>query len=41
MSWIINLIKKIFGMKEEETDWKLPSDDSYSSNEIEESVNFN
>ena len=41
MSWIINLIKKIFGMKEEATDWKLPSDDSYSSNEIEETVNFN
>ena len=41
MSWIINLIKKIFGMKVEETDWKLPSDDSYSSNEIEETVNFN
>ena len=33
MSWIINLIKKIFGVKEE--------DDSYSSNEIEETVNFN
>ena len=33
MSWIINLIKKIFGMKEEATDWKLPS--------IEETVNFN
>ena len=33
MSWIINLIKKIFGMKEEVTDWKLPS--------IEETVNFN
>ena len=32
MSWIINLIKKIFGMKEEATDWKLPSDDYYSSN---------
>ena len=41
MSWIINLIKKIFGMKEEATDWNLPSDDSYSSNEIEETVNFN
>lgn len=41
MSWIINLIKKIFGMKEEATDWKLPPDDSYSSNEIEETVNFN
>ena len=33
MSWIINLIKKIFGVKEE--------DDSYSSNEIEETVDFN
>ena len=33
MSWIINLVKKIFGMKEE--------GDSYSSNEIEETVNFN
>ena len=34
MSWIINLIKKIFGVKEEK-------DDSYSSNKIEETVNFN
>ena len=34
MSWIINLIKKIFGVKEEK-------DDSYSSNEIEETVDFN
>jgi len=34
MSWIIDLIKKIFGVKEEK-------DDSYSSNEIEETVNFN
>ena len=33
MSWIINFIKNIFGVKEE--------DDSYSSNEIEETVNFN
>ena len=34
MSWIINLIKKIFGVKEEK-------DDFHSSNEIEETVNFN
>ena len=33
MSWIINFIKNIFGVKEE--------DDSYSSNEIEETVDFN
>ena len=33
MSWIIDFIKNIFGVKEE--------DDSYSSNEIEETVNFN
>ena len=35
MSWIIDFIKNIFGVKEEE------KDDSYSSNEIEETVNFN
>ena len=34
MSWIINFIKNIFGVKEEK-------DDSYSSNEIEETVDFN
>ena len=34
MSWIINLIKNIFGVKVEK-------DDSYNSNEIEETVNSN
>ena len=34
MSWILDFIKNIFGVKEEKND-------SYSSNEIEETVDFN